>query len=99
MGSKKTTIMLTKQNYKNLTEIANKLAVNKSAALRLLISNVVKNKIKLTKVKNKKELRFTFVSPKHYSYLQKLQEEHKDLNITELLNAVINNSYKSFKIF
>ena len=99
MGSKKTTIMLTKQNYKNLTEIANKLAVNKSAALRLLISNVVKNKIKLTKVKNKKELRFTFVSPKNYPYLQELEKEYKDLNVTELLNAVINNSYKSFKIF
>ena len=97
--SKKTTIMLTKQNYKNLTELANRLALNKSSALRLLVSNAVKNKIKLTKVKNKKEVRFTFVSPKNYPHLQKLQEEYKDLNVTELLNAVINASYNSFKIF
>jgi len=95
----KTTVMLTKQNYKNLTELASRLAISKSAALRLLISNVVKNKIKLKQTKNKKEVRFTFVYSQDFRDLKNLRKEHKDLNITDLLNNVISTSYKSFKIF
>jgi len=95
----KTTVMLTKQNYKNLTELASRLAISKSAALRLLISNVVKNKIKLKQTQNKKEVRFTFVYSQDFRDLKILKKEHKDLNITDLLNNVISASYKSFKIF
>ena len=95
----KTTIMLTKQNYKNLTELANRLAVSKSAAMRLLISNVVKNKIKLTQIKDKKEVRFTFVYSSNFKDLKDLRKHYKNLNITDLLNNVISASYKTFKIF
>jgi len=95
----KTTIMLTKQNYKDLTELASKLAISKSAALRLLISNVVRNKIKLTQTRNKKEVRFTFVYSSNFKDLKTLRKEYKNLNITDLLNNVISASYKSFKIF
>ena len=99
MNSKKTTIMLTKQNYKKVTELASRLALSKSAALRLLISNVVKNKIELKQTKDKKEVRFTFVSSKNYRDLEELQKQYKNLNVTELLNNVIATSYQSFKIF
>jgi len=99
MNSKKTTIMLTKDNYKKITELANRLAVSKSAALRLLISNVVKNNIQLKKARDKKEVRFTFVSAKDYPHFQELQKQYKDMNVTELLNNVIATSYQSFKIF
>ena len=99
MKSKKTTIMLTQENYKKITELAHRLALSKSAALRLLISNVVKNKIALKQTKDKKEVRFTFVSAKDYPHFQQLQKEYKDMNVTELLNNVIATSYQSFKIF
>jgi len=99
MKSKKTTIMLTQENYKKITELAHRLALSKSAALRLLISNVVKNKIELRKTKDKKEVRFTFVSAKDYPHFLELQKQYKNMNVTELLNNVIVTSYQSFKIF
>jgi len=99
MNSKKTTIMLTKDNYKKITELSRRLAVSKSAALRLLISNAVKNKIELKKARDKKEVRFTFVSAKDYPHFLELQQKYKDMNVTELLNNVIATSYQSFKIF
>jgi len=99
MKSKKTTIMLTQENYKKITELSNRLALSKSAALRLLISNVVKNKIALKQTKDKKEVRFTFVSAKDYPHFRELQAQYKDMNVTELLNNVIATSYQSFKIF
>ena len=95
----KITIMLTKENNKKLEDLAKKFALSKSGALRLMTAYIAKNNINLTKTKQKqkKEVRFTFSCMQGFLPFEALQKKYKNLNKTELTNAIISNS-KNLKI-
>ena len=91
--------MLTKENNKILEDLAKKFALSKSATLRLMTAYIAKNNINLTKTKQKqkKEVRFTFSCMQGFLPFEILQKKYKNLNKTELINAIISNS-KNLKI-